>query len=200
MRVNAAQRSNETASTTRQKMAIRVPSAIPTEIFNLFCFRMKVSLSFIKQPNLTNLWHHDIATCSIWCLAGWITVMNHETGTKTPAYQGSENAFTQNINKKILKQIFTFLEILISKILTWKFSMVLEDHQMYSNWRTNKINLCGENMNLTVISCSKRLNSCSRCCNSLLLSCCWALCSSFWRSRNSRNSCRLRGRRRGLIS
>lgn len=45
---------------------------------------------------------------------------------------------------------------------------------------------------LTVVSCSKRRKICSRCCCSLLLSCCCALCSSFCRSRSSRNSWRLK--------
>lgn len=47
-------------------------------------------------------------------------------------------------------------------------------------------------LTLTLISCSKRLCICSSCSSCLLLSWVWFRCSSFWSSRSSRSSWRLR--------
>lgn len=50
---------------------------------------------------------------------------------------------------------------------------------------------------LTLISCSKRLCICSSCISCFLLSWFWLRCSSFWSSRSSRSSWRLRVKRCG---
>lgn len=50
---------------------------------------------------------------------------------------------------------------------------------------------------LTLISCSKRLCICSSCSSCFLLSWFWFRCSSFWSSRSSRSSWRLRVKRCG---